>query len=400
LNDGAYPPRGLETQFVGTRGALFKLAFVTGIWTVLTLGFYRFWMKTRLRRWYWSSIRPGGLPLEYVGDPLEKLLGFFIAVTMMAFYIGIVNLILMFASLSLFASNFTAYAASFVGVIPIWFFASYRARRYVLARTRWRGVRFGLEAGAWGYAARAFWHWIITILTLGILWPRKRFFLEKYRTDRTVFGSVTLHQGGTWSMLMPAFAHVIIAGLLICVATFEVWQGNTQIALLYAIAVPWFIGGVIHYNVQATRLMAIHKTAGDLGLHAEPRTQTIARIYGFGYLATAIISLLPIVPILSIIGMVEGQRMRGQWDPALLQDGIYGLPLWMWTVLGVFAYFTVFLMWSVLRHSFVTMPLWKHFAETLTLENPHALGVISQRERDEFEEAEGFAEALDLGAAI
>jgi hypothetical protein len=32
-------------------------------------------MKTRLRRWYWSSIRPDGLPLEYFGDPLEKLLG-------------------------------------------------------------------------------------------------------------------------------------------------------------------------------------------------------------------------------------------------------------------------------------------------------------------------------------
>jgi hypothetical protein len=32
-------------------------------------------MKTRLRRWNWSSIRPDGLPLEYVGDPLEKLLG-------------------------------------------------------------------------------------------------------------------------------------------------------------------------------------------------------------------------------------------------------------------------------------------------------------------------------------
>lgn len=152
---GAPHSDGLATEFVGQRGRLFKLALVTGVWTVLTLGFYRFWMKTRLRRWYWSSIRPGGLPLEYVGDPLEKLLGFFIAVGIMAFYIGIVNLILMFASLSLFASNFTAYALSFVGVIPIWFFARYRARRYVLARTRWRGVRFGLEPGAWGYAARA-----------------------------------------------------------------------------------------------------------------------------------------------------------------------------------------------------------------------------------------------------
>jgi len=141
-------PTGLKTDFAGRRWPLFRLALVTSIWTVLTLGFYRFWMKTRLRRWYWSSVRPGGLPMEYVGDPLEKLLGFFIAVVIMAFYIGIVNLLLMFFSLSLLGSNFTAYAVSFIGVIPIWFFANYRARRYVLARTRWRGVRFGLEPGA------------------------------------------------------------------------------------------------------------------------------------------------------------------------------------------------------------------------------------------------------------
>ena len=31
-------------------------------------------------------------PLEYVGDPVEKLLGFFIAVVILTFYIGIVNL--------------------------------------------------------------------------------------------------------------------------------------------------------------------------------------------------------------------------------------------------------------------------------------------------------------------
>ena len=68
-------PTGLRTEFVGTRGQLFKLALISGIWTILTFGFYCFWMKTRLRRWYWSSIRPDGLPLEYAGDPLEKLLG-------------------------------------------------------------------------------------------------------------------------------------------------------------------------------------------------------------------------------------------------------------------------------------------------------------------------------------
>lgn len=391
---------GLATEFVGARWPLFKLALVTSIWTVLTLGFYRFWMKTRLRRWYWSSIRPGGLPLEYVGDPLEKLLGFFIAVVIMAFYIGVVNLILMFASLSLFATNFTAYAASFIGVIPIWFFASYRARRYVLARTRWRGVRFGLEPGAWGYAARALWHWVLTILTLGILWPRKTFYLEKFRTDRTVFGSVRLHQGGTWGMLMPSFVHVLIGGVLIAIATVETWFENYSVTWIYLVAVPWLLGGMIHYNVQATRLLAKTKSAGEIGLSARPKTKTVSRIYVFGYLATVLIVALPLTPIVVMIGLVESQQIRASYDTSMDGSQIYGLPIFVWTVLGLAAYFACFLMWSVLRHIFVTMPLWRHFAQTLTIENPSAIPQVSQKERDEFEEAEGFAEALDLGAAI
>ena len=142
----------LQTEYIGRRGRLFGLALCTGLMTVLTLGMYRFWMKTRLRRFYWSAIRPGGQPLEYVGEGLEKLLGFLIAVVFLAFYIGVVNLILMFLSFSLFQGNVAAYVLSFLGIIPILFFAQCRARRYILARTRWRGIRFGLEPGAWGYA--------------------------------------------------------------------------------------------------------------------------------------------------------------------------------------------------------------------------------------------------------
>ncbi|MFV2003147.1 MAG: DUF898 family protein, partial [Paracoccaceae bacterium] len=136
--------RDLETEYVGTRARLFRLALWTSVLTVLTLGIYRFWMKTRLRRYYWSAIRPGGHPLEYVGLPMEKLLGFLIAVVFLAFYLGIVNLVLIFVSFSLLNTSFWAYGVSFVGVIPILFYARFRARRYILARTRWRGVRFGM----------------------------------------------------------------------------------------------------------------------------------------------------------------------------------------------------------------------------------------------------------------
>jgi uncharacterized membrane protein YjgN (DUF898 family) len=66
-----------------------------------------------------------------------------------------------------------------LAVAPLWFFAAYRARRYKMARTRWRSIRFGMEKGAWGYALRAIGHWFLTIATLGLLLPRQTFYLEK-----------------------------------------------------------------------------------------------------------------------------------------------------------------------------------------------------------------------------
>lgn len=417
--------------FVGNRSALFWLALKSGFWTVLSLGFYRFWMKTRLRRWYWSSIRPGGHPLEYTGDPWEKLLGFFIAVVILTFYIGIVNLLLMFVSFSLFQSSAVGYLASFLGVIPIWFYAQYRARRYVLGRTRWRGVRFGLEKGAWGFAWRALVHWLVTICTLGLLWPRMTFYLEKYKTDRTYFGSVKLVQGGRWQILIPAampFAlSVLLVGLL---GVWLVWidpltgAENTGLgeimddlgvsAELGFLALGWerpwrlflfipllmfMIYGAVHYRFVSKRILADHKHAQGMQMRSKLNGLRISMIYVLGTGIAYTILLFGIIAVVGVAFALMGpdaflEAQIGAGDP--LGD----LPRWLSIGIVAVLYLSVFLFWGVLHHVFVTYPLMRHMALTLSLLNVAGLAQISQRARDEFAEAEGFAEALDLGAAI
>ena len=346
-------------------------------------------MKTRLRRWYWSSIRPGGIPLEYTGLPTEKLLGFLIAVVILAFYIGIVNLILMFASYSLLANNFAAYLISFLGVIPLWFFARYRMRRYILARTRWRGIRFGLVPGAWGYAVRALGHWLLTILTLGVLWPRMTFGLEKYRTDRTFYGSARLRQGGAWQMLMPHFVHALIGGAFSLGIGAVSMTSHPQFGWLLFVTVPWLAYGLCHYQAEAVRAMADHKSAEGITLIARPRARRITRIYLFGTLGAGLVLLIPMALI--GMGLLAAENNPQVWDLA---------PSWAWALGGAVLYFATFLMWASLRHVFVTLPLWRHYAETLTVAGAANVTPVEQRARDGFREAEGFAEALDLGAAI
>ncbi|MGR3493450.1 MAG: DUF898 family protein, partial [Shimia sp.] len=276
------------------------MVLVMGLWTVLTLGFYRFWMKTRLRRWYWSGTRVGGYPLEYVGTPWEKLLGFLFAVVILAFWLGIVNLFLMFFSFTLLSTPGAAYALSTAGLVPLYLFAWYRARRYVLARTRWRSIRLGLEPGAWGYMRRATLGWIGVILTLGISHPAMRFKLEKFVADRTFFGTERLHQGGTIGMLYPAYVHVLIGGLLtlgpVLVAWSEARYGGSSwvfvggqdvpsILRMLWIGVPWLLFGLIYYSVVGKKLLANQLTAGGLGLEANPSVARMTQIVVLGNLA-------------------------------------------------------------------------------------------------------------------
>jgi uncharacterized membrane protein YjgN (DUF898 family) len=394
--------RDLTTDYAGRGAPMFRLALKTGVLTVLTLGFYRFWMKTRMRRYYWSAIRPGGQPLEFTGRPTEMLTGFLTAVVVLAFYIGLVNLILMFLSFSLFGGDAPAYLLSFLGLVPMIFFAQYRARRYILARTRWRGIRFGLEPGVKGYVWRASLWWIVTILSAGILWPVKTFELEKYRTDRTWYGDQRFEQtGGRWS-LMGAMKHVYIAAALI-------GAGSAAAALLEqpiwfvatAMGAAWAPLGLAHWKAESFRRLTEGKRLGEAGFRCRPRGGRIVVIYLLGGLAIA--GLL--FALLFALGMGIG-ILLSVFDPELIAQGfddlasLAALPAWVATMAGLTAYFAAFLFWGVLREVFITMPVARHLAESTEIVNPDALNAIRQRPRDEFAEAEGFADALPLGDGI
>ncbi|MEE9388051.1 MAG: DUF898 family protein [Paracoccaceae bacterium] len=403
----------LQTDYAGKRGALFKLALWSSVLTVLTAGFYRFWMKTRLRRYYWSAIRPGGQPLEYVGEPLEKLLGFLIAVTFLAFYIGIVNLLLMFLSFSIMNNNLWAYGFSFVGILPILFFARYRARRYILARTRWRGVRLGMEQGAWGYTWRALLHWGVTILSLGLLWPRMTFWLEKYRTDRTYFGSERFNQGGKWTMLYRPMLHIYVPALAMAAIALWVYFSasaasdsidDTLLALegyenlaFSLLLFPWFVFGLAYFSAKSFERLTNAKTVGPIGFISKPRPWRVFWIYAFGYGLISIALTL----LIGAVGIVFF-ALIGDYGPDVFDENLALAtpPLWMLTAVSMLSYFAIFILWGALKHVLVTLPLARHFAETLQITGSESLSDIAQRDRDELDQAEGFAEALDVGAAL
>ncbi|HET9175437.1 MAG TPA: DUF898 family protein, partial [Pseudolabrys sp.] len=74
---------GGGVRFLGQRRAYWRLLIRGAALLMLTLGIYRFWLATDVRRFLWSNTEIAGEPLEYTGTALELLLGFLIAIAIL-----------------------------------------------------------------------------------------------------------------------------------------------------------------------------------------------------------------------------------------------------------------------------------------------------------------------------
>jgi len=401
----------LHGAYRGEGGRLFWLALGTGMLTFLTLGIYRFWAKARIRRYLWSATAPGGNPFEYTGTGLEKFLGFLVAVVILAAYLGILNVLLLFLGFNFMLGGdpndpevilrqVVVVYANLFALIPLIYFAQYRARRYMLSRTRWRGVRFGAEGGAWGYTWRACLLAIVSAITLGILAPLATFKLEKFMWDRTWYGDARFTQGGRWTKLYRAMLHIFIA-LVIFAAAVGVIVIDEQFALLGGVLAfvgyVWIIIGAIYYQVHSWRILAAHKELGEsIRFRSLPRTGTIIGTYIIGFIAVSLLTVLAAIPVgLLIGGMAQATTIFANPD-ALFNSTAGYLAL---AIIGL-SYFFLIVFAQALSMVFITQPILRHYVEETTVLNASQLDTIRQRAGDEVVDAEGFADALDVGAAF
>ena len=407
----------LRVHFNKDDGAIFALTFKTGFLTVLTLGIYRFWQKTRIRRHLWSSASVDGDAFEYTGTGLEKLLGFLIAIVFLAVYLGIVQMVLFFFGLSVLeqpnpydpASQLRFIGAvylSIFAVLPFMFYAVYSARRYKMARTRWRGIRFGMDKGAWGFVWRVIAYGLLSMITLGILTPLGTFRLEKYMTDRSHFGSARFEQGGKWTALYAAMKHIFIAvglfvggGILMAIGAMADMSLLATIAgIVIFVAYFWLLIGGVYYAVRSFAYLTDNKRLGDeIGFRASPSTGEVIKTYLIGLLAVGVAAGI-ILAIAFGIGALLIGGMAGLMNPASMSGGIGAGLFAFLLILGLYG--TAFGLISALSMMLITQPILAHFITSIYITNAQAIDDIEQRESDTGVDAEGFADALDVGGAI
>jgi hypothetical protein len=408
----------IAVDYRGSPTPLLKLGLSTTFLTVVTLGIYRFWARARIRRYFWSALAPGGDALEYTGTGLEKFLGFLIAVAFLAVYLGLVQLGLFFAGLSMLSEAETQAQAiaqvvgqyiTLLAVLPLIFYAQYRGRRYILSRTRWRGLRFGAEKAAFGYVWRGMLYTLLTIATLGLLLPLQLFRLEKYKVDRTWFGTAQFEQGGSWWALYPAARHVVAGGLLIVLPL--IFMALRQEPVVWAIAVAvlgavWLPVGIVYYIVHSFRILTRHKTLHRvIRFSCLPRTGRVIGLYLLGSTAASLIASTAAALLLAAAGgvaaAVVGPDIAVDFEALAAGTGEFDMTSGLLVAAGLALFYMVFIvLFSALALVLIRQPLLAHYAEETTILNTEGLKDIAQREGDEMIEAEGFADALDVGAGI
>src|SRR6185369_6357659 len=82
LNVGGIGTGG-GVRFLGQRRSYWRLLIRGAVLLMLTLGIYRFWLVTDMRRFLWSNTEIGGESLEYTGTAFEILIGFLIAIALL-----------------------------------------------------------------------------------------------------------------------------------------------------------------------------------------------------------------------------------------------------------------------------------------------------------------------------
>jgi len=351
--DDAAAPGPRRITWVPPDGFL-GLSLLNGLLRVLTLGVYHFWGKTEARRCIWAAVRIDGEPLEYRGTGGELCRGFIIVLVLILLPLGIAAFLPMLWGAS-FAGNFLFQIAIYFVPFALGGFGMFRARRYRLSRTRWRGVRGGLSGRTLPFAWTYIWTTALIPLTLGWIVPWRAARLQRALFNGTRFGDKAFTFSGQsgplykrfWLVWFSAIVLYVVAIVAVAAVFVDTLEANmpppgggqrplsyAQIAslvaigllalLLFAMIRAWYSSRMFNYFASQTRYhgcgFRLNTTVASLVWLAA--TNFLMRVLSLGVLSpiAEARAMRYMVERLSIEGAVDWAAV-GQNPDALLARG-------------------------------------------------------------------------------
>jgi len=382
----------------------------------VTLGIYRFWLNTDVRRFLWSKTEVADEPLEYTGTAVELLIGFLIGLAILiplyvVFFVGALSM----GTVGQFASVF-----GFLILLVFGQYAVYRARRYRLTRTVYRGVRFQQTGSAARYALYAMLWWLLILFTLGLAYPFMQAQLERFKMRNTYYGNLQgafvgsgfklfLRGVAMWLLVAGPLALALVAAIasidwpaFIAAADIERGEeafaqlakvdgikesiaflgGGVSVSILFGVFLyPVFQAMVLRWWMSGLRL-------GDLTFTSHLRTKRIygayARFIGISMLystAGGIAFSIAAILFTMILGSPE-KNVVFQIIAAVLGIGFYVI-----FVLG----------FSVIYRATVQLSVWRWSVQSLDLQGLAVLDSVKAEGGPSSAVGEGLADALNVG---
>jgi uncharacterized membrane protein YjgN (DUF898 family) len=414
---GAYTaPASGKIRFLGKDGPYWRLLIRGALLLICTLGIYRFWLMTDIRRFLWGNTEIAGDHLEYTGTALELLAGFLIAIAILL----PINALFFLAALDLGLIGQLSSVVAFALLALLSQFAIYRARRYRLTRTVYRGVRFYQTGSAWAYASYALMWWTLIALTFGLVYPWAQQSLERYKMRHTYYGDLPGHfEGSALSLFLRGFplwllvVGPVVGGLSAAIHMIDwtalsdaVNEGGSGLGERveatnpeYPSAVIYVIGTATWAVVAAVVLYPAFQTMvmrwwvgglrfGDVEVTSRLRTGQVYRAY-FRFL---LYGLLFGIGFLVVSGGAVGimELWKGHMPTVEAEELVT-------VAIVVVGYMILALGYSTIYQATVKLALWRLGMESAEISGVAALDRVKAGGRPASPVGEGLADALHVG---
>lgn len=364
-------PPPMPVAFSGSRGEFFHLVKRGAGLELVTLGFYRFWLTTDIRRHLWTNTQIDGDGPEYTGRGRELLIGFLVALAIL------VPIYLAYFLVGLEAERVKAFAS--IPLVAFFYlfgqFAIFRARRYRLTRTVWRGVRFWMSGSGWIYALKASLWGLLVMVTFGLALPWRTAALERYKMSHSYYGDLRgsfegtgweFFKRGWWLWLLAPIAFVIYPVAPFIYGAFK------------AVEWRWWLSGI---RIGGVRLESELPRSRLIGLY----WKVIGWIVVLGLVFSVYLGLAA-----ALAASVSGEGFAEFFKSQEFSKSILLL------VLAGIGYLMFALAINVVLRVYLMRDLWVRVLESINIHGIEAAANVSAQGELANALGEGFADGLDV----
>ncbi len=396
-----FPGQNAPIRFTGDNADFRRIVVRGTLLELVTFGFYRFWLTTDMRRHLWSNTEVDGDAMEYTGRGKELLFGFLIALAILlpAFFA--------YTLAGIAAERYKAFASLPLYAVLFLFgqFAVFRARRYRLTRTIWRGVRFWMTGSGWHYALRAAAWLVPVMLTLGFVYPWQMASLERFKFRHTHYGSLPARFQATGGQLFKRVWWIWMLGLsaplAICggaaLAFVAQRDGGTPTSVTAIAAGLLMLAGFVAITCLPF-LHAMRKAiewrwwANGIRLGtAEVRCDLPS-----GGLIGVYWTMIGFCVLASVVWSIFGGIVGGVLYLALRTTASGSLPAVLGQIVGVGWYVAIILTTGVIARIYLMQRVWRTVVQSCTVHDIGALASVAAAGEAASALGEGLADGLDL----